>query len=66
MKDLLSYAVWLADESDAMDRTKLPNGDPVLPGDYIIWRIREDSHVPIQAYETEAEAMIIADDLNYG
>ena len=62
----ITYAVWLADLSDTLDKTKLQDGRPIVPGDHVIWRVSEDTIVPIQAYESEQEAHKVADYLNGG
>lgn len=64
----VSYAVWLADLSDTLDSARLMDGAPIVPGDYIIWRLLDGrTPVPVQAYAKESEAHVIADELNgYG
>ncbi len=60
-----TYAVWLADLSDRMDGTRLPDGSPIVPGDFVVWRMSEDAIAPIAAFENEQEADYLADGLNY-
>lgn len=60
----LTYAVWLADVSDVLDQTKLLDGTPIVPGDYIVWRLTDEAMIPIQAYESETDANFLADNLN--
>lgn len=61
----VTYAVWLADLSEGLDGSRLSDGAPIVPGDFILWRCLDDSPpVPVGAYEREADAHAIADDLN--
>lgn len=62
------YTVWLADLSDTLDGSRLDDGAPIVPGDYILVRCLDGRPaVPIGAYAQESEANAIADDLNgYG
>ena len=60
-----TYVVWLADLSDRMDGTRLPCGAPIVPGDFVVWRMAEDTLVPIQAFGDESEANHLAEGLNY-
>lgn len=70
MTDLsgIVYTVWLADLSEHLDGSRLDDGAPIVPGDFILWRCLDGRPaVPIGAYEQEADANAIADDLNgYG